>query len=61
MDPWRVQGPDGPTYACRAIGKLCLANLSAKSCFGSFAKPQKHFLKEKRSLHHLEAPKRSFL
>ena len=37
--------------------KLCLANLFAKSCFGSFAKLQKHFLEEKHSLHPLEAPK----
>ena len=37
--------------------KLCLANLSAKSHFGSFGILQKHFLEEKRNLHHLEAPK----
>ena len=37
--------------------KLCSANLSTKSHFGSFAKLQKHFLEEKHSLHHLEAPK----
>ena len=37
--------------------KLCLANLSTKSLFGSFAKLRKHFFEEKRSLHHLETPK----
>ena len=39
--------------------KLCLANLSTKSHFGSFAKLQKHLLEEKRNLHPLEAPKRA--
>ena len=41
--------------------KLCTANLSTKSYFGSFAQLQKHFLEEKHSLHHLEAPKGAVL
>ena len=40
--------------------KLCSANLSTKSHFGSFAQLQEHFLAEKRSLHLLEALKRTY-
>ena len=40
--------------------KLCSANLSTKSHFGSFAQLQEHFLEEKHSLHHLEALKRAY-
>ena len=40
--------------------KLCSANLSTKSRFGSFAQLQKHFLEEKHRLHQLEAPKGPF-
>ena len=59
MDPLKGPGPRRANVCSRARVKLCSANLSTKSHFGSFAKPQKHFLEEKRSLHHLEAQKRA--
>ena len=59
MDPLKDPGPTWAN-ACRAIVKLCLANLSAKSHFGSFAELQNQFLEEVRGLRHLEALKRAY-
>ena len=60
MDPLKGPGPRRANVRSRARVKLCAANLSTKSHSGSFAQLQKHFLEEKRSLHHLQAPKGLF-